>query len=566
MFLYEIGSSDPRFKRLEFHAGMNILLADKTSHSTSGNSRNGAGKTSFVRILRYLFGGRVRDCLKAKPLQRHSFWAKVELQPDEKPCRVRRPISPQNKVYLDESEISLNEWKEKLSVLFGLSMSSDVPKVGQLFAQIIRDFFADPLKTFAAEPGWESGARIGFFLGFSPEILVKAREISQLEKGQKLLKQVLVEGDLGGTQLSEPELRSKLAGTKEKRSQLASDLSGFRVDDQYAEHQAEADRLTHEIRNLNDESLLRESRKRDLKLAMAEEESTVPKASDAKQVEDMFMEVGIVLPDTVTRRFHEVQDFHTSVVRNRQIFLEKELMEVEERLAEIQKLRTALDSRRATVMNLLEETMALDTFRCAEKELSELDALVADLENKLENIKSVSDGGIRLRALASQAEASLRGEIADRAQLLEDAIVLFQKLGEEIYNDRQVSLLIEATTKGTLKVVPKIDGDASAGILGVKTFLLDLVCAVIAIRLGRAPRILVHDSQLFDSMDDRQVASCLKIGARLAEDVGFQYIVTLNSDRLAAAEAEGFDRQDYVLDPVLKDRGDEGGLFGFRFV
>ena len=54
MFLHKLGSSDFRFKTLQFHAGMNILLADKTVESTSGDSRNGAGKSSFVRILRYI--------------------------------------------------------------------------------------------------------------------------------------------------------------------------------------------------------------------------------------------------------------------------------------------------------------------------------------------------------------------------------------------------------------------------------------------------------------------------------------------------------------------------------
>ena len=34
---------------------------------------------------------------------------------------------------------------------------------------------------------------------------------------------------------------------------------------------------------------------------------------------------------------------------------------------------------------------------------------------------------------------------------------------------------------------------------------------------------------------------------------------------VTAAEAEGFDRDDYVIDPVLTDAGEDGGLFGFRF-
>ncbi|MGC8020846.1 DUF2326 domain-containing protein, partial [Salmonella enterica] len=63
-------------------------------------------------------------------------------------------------------------------------------------------------------------------------------------------------------------------------------------------------------------------------------------------------------------------------------------------------------------------------------------------------------------------------------------------------------------------------------------FMLDIVSVVSAIKAGRAPGLLVHDSHLFDSIDGRQIASCLNIGSRLAEEHGFQYIVTLNSDSL----------------------------------
>ena len=566
MFLHRLGSSDARFKQLQFHDGMNILLADKTTESTSGDSRNGSGKTSFIRILRYILGGSIDDSLKADLLSKHSFWAEIELDGAVEPSRVQRPVSPRTKVYVNGSATSVDDWKRELSKLFGLPESIRRPTVGQLFGQLVRDYFSDPLKTHRVESDWESGTRIGFFLGFSPEILAKAGEVTALEKNRKALNKAISDGALGAIELSEPELRARLAQTREKRSRLESNLSGFRVDEQYADHQAEANRLTHAIRDLNDEGLSLERRKRDLELAMTEERPAVAGAELAKQLESMYAEIGIVLPGTATRRFSEVAEFHASVVRNRQMYLQAELLAVSQRLAEAHSERQALDQRRAAVMNLLNESMALETFRSAERELTELDALVADLERKLELVQSVSDTGLRLRAMMSEAEANVRTEIADRELPLEAAIVLFQRLGEEIYNDRNVSLLIEATRKGILKVVPKIDGDASAGILGVKILLLDMVCAATAIQIGRAPRILVHDSQLFDSMDDRQIASCLNIGARLADQVGFQYVVTLNSDRLAAAEIEGFDRRDYVIEPVLTDAGEEGGLFGFRFI
>jgi uncharacterized protein YydD (DUF2326 family) len=565
MFLHELGASDGRFKKLSFHDGMNILLADKTTESKLGDSRNGAGKTSFVRILRYLLGGSIDDSFKSSKLSHFSFWADLEMGDTAEACRIERPVTPRTKVQIDGAITTIDEWKLDVGQLFHIPKDASRPTVGQLVGQLVRDYFSDPLKTFAVESSWESGARIGYLLGFSPEILTKAGEVAALEKNRKALKKAISDGALGSMTLNEAELRARLAQTRQRRSRLESNLSGFRIDEQYAEHQTEADSLTHAIRDLNDEGLALERRKRDLELAMREESPATSSAEVTKHLEVMYAEIGVVLPDVVARRFDEVSDFHSSVVRNRQMYLQSELTSVIDRLGSIQNERRVLDQRRATVMNLLNDSMALETFRTAERELSELDAAIADLERRLELAQSVSDTGLRLRSIMTEAEASVRTEIAERETPLEEAIALFQQLGEEIYDDREVSLLIEATNKGVLKVVPKIDGDASAGILGVKTFLLDVVCMVMAIKADRAPRILVHDSLLFDSMDDRQVASCLNIGARLADAVGFQYVVTLNSDRLAAAEAEGFDRREYVIDPVLTDAGEDGGLFGFRF-
>ena len=41
---------------------------------------------------------------------------------------------------------------------------------------------------------------------------------------------------------------------------------------------------------------------------------------------------------------------------------------------------------------------------------------------------------------------------------------------------------------------------------------------------------LIHDSHLFDGVDGRQVISALKLGAETAEELDFQYIVTMNED------------------------------------
>ena len=87
---------------------------------------------------------------------------------------------------------------------------------------------------------------------------------------------------------------------------------------------------------------------------------------------------------------------------------------------------------------------------------------------------------------------------------------------------------------------------------------------MIAHRAGRGPDFLVHDSKLYDGVDERQVARALELAAEVTREEGMQYIVTMNSDDLTKAERMGFDAEPYVIEPRLDD-SDQGGLFGFRF-
>jgi uncharacterized protein YydD (DUF2326 family) len=56
MLLRQLSASDPRFKTVTFREGLNLLVADRQNTATSGDSRNGTGKTSLTLLLRYLLG------------------------------------------------------------------------------------------------------------------------------------------------------------------------------------------------------------------------------------------------------------------------------------------------------------------------------------------------------------------------------------------------------------------------------------------------------------------------------------------------------------------------------
>jgi uncharacterized protein YydD (DUF2326 family) len=47
----ELSSDIETFKTLRFNGGLNILMADRHSTSTTRDTRNGIGKTSFIELL-----------------------------------------------------------------------------------------------------------------------------------------------------------------------------------------------------------------------------------------------------------------------------------------------------------------------------------------------------------------------------------------------------------------------------------------------------------------------------------------------------------------------------------
>lgn len=59
--IHQISSSLPTFKTLTFKPGLNVLIAKKEQHASDRQTRNRAGKTSFVEIVHFLLGANVRS-------------------------------------------------------------------------------------------------------------------------------------------------------------------------------------------------------------------------------------------------------------------------------------------------------------------------------------------------------------------------------------------------------------------------------------------------------------------------------------------------------------------------
>lgn len=563
MFLETLGSDDPRFRTLRFHEGLNILLADKSANSDRGDSRNGVGKTSFVRLLRYLVGGSRSKWIKGLGRQSDQVVHAVFNAPAGV-VRVERRLSSPGAL-VDGFEMNSKEWEALAgSKLLGLPRSYPKPTSGELFSQLARLDFSDAVKAESHDTLLDCSMRLGYLLGLSMGALQKGQVAASFKEEHKNLKRALDGGAIGRFGPGEGEAKAELVSCRAERARLAEQLADYEIDERYAAHQERADELSRQIRDLNATALAAERRVRELGEASrgaGDGEAGV----DTDRLLRLYSEAGAVFSSGVVRSFADVRAFHESVALNRRLLLSRELESARAELSEAQLRRKAADEERSELLRLLESSRALESVAELQRALSQLDAKIAALEARASDYASLANMKVALKGKEADAASSLRLDMAENGALVDEAVSLFTLLSREIYSDRRAALSVAPDDKGMLRVEPKIEGDDSKGILGAETFLLDIVCVVAGSKAGRIPGFLLHDSQLFDAMDNRQLSSCLSIGARLAEEYGFQYIVTLNTDRLVGEGVEGFDWHPYALDVVLTDKGEDGGLFGFRF-
>jgi uncharacterized protein YydD (DUF2326 family) len=340
---------------------------------------------------------------------------------------------------------------------------------------------------------------------------------------------------------------------------LRRQLDSFEVVPEYKELEREANAITREIDALNVENVLDGDLLQQLRASLGEE--ATPELGD---VTKLYAEAGVVLPDMVRRRFDEVERFHRTIIENRRTHLNAEIVSAETRIAERDERTTERDRRRRQIMSVLSSGGALEHYTNLREEAGRAEAEVEGLRQRLEVAERIESTKAELDIERANLTKALRDDLHERNAILREAILTFEALSESLY-ERAGSLTI-AETGGGPKFDVHIDGQRSKGITNMQIFCFDLMLAEISLKQGRGPGFLLHDSHLFDGVDERQIAKALRLGAERAEAAGFQYIVTMNSDVLPVQGfTSGFNIWDHVLDTKLTDATDTGGLFGLRF-
>lgn len=587
--IHRVISSLASFKELELRPGLNILLSDKSPGATQQQTRNRAGKSSFIELIHFVCGGNcdVDSMFRAPELIRSSFGLEVDLLGEV--VRVSRSASEPSKIILEQGEatrwpkqprmekeserrfISNTAWKIVLGkAFFRIDEEADEDEIeegrGQPKFRSLFSYFArregnggmhNATRNSSQQQIGDAQIAISYLVGIDWTIAQQWEVVRQKEKQIRELKRIVGQGILTDVLDSAASLRSRLVVAEKKLSKIDNTLSSFRVHEQYHDLEREASTITQTLGDLSDESELDRIYIAELEGAMEVEAPPAP-----TDLTRLYEEAGIVLPDLVRRRYEDVLSFHQSVIRNRRSYLQTEHAAALERMKVREGKRKDLDQRRSELMKMLKSHGALEQFISLQTEKGRLQGEVEVLRRRFEAAAQLEKTSSSLDSDRTRLVERLRQDFSERSPVLDDAIRTFADIVDELYGEPG-QLEFHPTLNGP-ELRPNIPGDRSKGIGNMEVFCFDMMLQRLCAKQGIGPGFLIHDSHLFDGVDPRQTGRALAVGARLAEENDFQYIVTLNSDTLSELP-DSFNVDAYVLSQRLTDKTETGGLFGIRF-
>lgn len=575
-------ANQPSFREVTFYDGINLVVADRSTDSTERDSRNGVGKSTLIEVIHFCLGSSVTRKNVIYELRETDWQFSLELEIDSHRVTVSRSFESQSTVTLageigclteiraakvslsGEIEISVKAWKEYLGRLcFGLAEdSASATKYSPSFRSLIsyfarsgRDAYLEPFTTSRQVRSWQKQVYNAFLVGLNWR---HAAEWQKLKDNDNRVK--------SPSHTSAAQKRQALAKLENERVQLIADqqrlreqVSTFRVVPEYAEVEAQTRTLTNEMRELaNESTMVNQVIKR------YEEQMLAESPGDLERVEELYREAGLLFSENVTRNLSDVIRFHSDVTRHRRDYLHNELTRLRTRSSEIQRKLSSLDQQRAELMRTLNAGGAVEDLGALQFKLGRTQERLDEVEKRIEELESVA---AEEATVASGRQALLSRALLDRAERRprwSEVISNFMDVTRYLYG--QAGELSFGLSENGFTFETKLQRRGSNGVDLMAVYAYDMSLARVWQNHVDHPGFLLHDSLMFEGVDERQIALALSYAKQHSESEDFQYIAFINSDNIPMADLDqlGLPWQGWIR-LRLGDSRPEDTLLGFRF-
>ncbi|MEB3211357.1 MAG: DUF2326 domain-containing protein [Leptolyngbyaceae bacterium] len=581
--IHSVTANRSSFHPVQFEPGLNVILAERTDTSTQKDTRNGLGKSTLIDIIDFCLGSRATKGkgLIIEPLAGWEFTVEITLAANR--VKVTRAIDAPNRFVINgdtsgwieqpdtdnttrERVFSLERWKTLLGwSLFGVQRTHDAlkykPTYRSLISYFIRrgvDAYTEPFRHARQQQPWDVQLHTAYLLGLNWENASKWQELKDLGKCIKAIEEAIKTGAMQGAWGTVGELEAERVQLESLVNTEADALKDFKVHPQYEAVQEEANSATIEIHRLTNENVSDRWR-----LARYKESVAAEKPPSYAAIEKLYEEAGVVFPHSVSRTLEEAKLFHAKIVENRRGFLETEIERIIRRIARRNDEINRLVDSRASSLEILNTHGALQEMTTLQERLVETQGKLDRVRTRISEIKDLTARKRDIKVNKAELAKVAEQDHEQRRDVWTVPVRLFSENSQALYKTPG-HLAIDITESG-FKYDVEISRSGSEGVGKMKVFCFDLMLLQLMTQTAGRIDFLVHDSGLYDGVDERQRALALERASKITKQTGAQYICALNSDMVPRAEfSDGFEFGKYVR-LTLTDTNPSDSLLGFHF-
>ncbi len=570
MILKRFYSTPERFD-VSFQNGLNIISADKTEKSSDKDTRNGTGKSTFLKLLDFcLLAEPDKKIINSEDFQEFSFT--LELYDEDKGyIKIRRSIKDLQIIKIAEKtddfkELTLEEaHKYFRELFFGLSYEENSALSFRTLMNFIkRDENTGFSHVFRQYYHWAKyliDAVNLYLIGLNFNLPLTKEE---LNKKKNEIEKIIygLSKDLERKQVPKKSaLKSEKLITEEEVRNREKLLKDFKVHSEYEKLEQEANSTTKLIKEIQKQIFVNSQRIQEYQETLSENIEI-----DFEQVKELYESINVYLKDNLQKKYNEIVEFHKSLIKNRNDYLSSEIKQLMFYQEKLNNKLVQLDKKRSKVLRILETHGALSEFNQLHERLDEAKKKIIILDqwikvyDEISNYKKEKVDVIEELRINNEKSEEM---INTQEKIINQIVLYFEKIYKTLVN---VTGILAIGVKDKYKVDDHIfefsikgERGGSPGITRTKIFAYDLSILFHNIKLNRKfPHFLIHDG-IFNGVESRTRENALNFVIQKSKEENFQYILTANTDDLP----ESYLKDDYCVLKLIDQ--EDGNLMGFKF-
>lgn len=528
MKLIRLSCDQSCFRTIDFNpSGLTLILGSKSDDLDNSSSVNGVGKTQALRLVNFCLGAKKTNSITKTLSYAFPKWI------------FRLDFSIKNEHYFiersgDSSILRLNN--EEIShkaLLDWLNHSHIFPRIDDKkflsfrsllprFARTNREDSLDCIK-FYKETEYTTLINTAYLFNLELDSIQKKKEV----KDKLIANKKERKSNINSTYISEV-LKTNLTPKNVKDNlekeieQLERSLENFSVAENYHDIQREADSLTEKLSDLKRKSSALEFKTNSIKSSMEQKPDI-----NNEQLLSLYQGLEHIFRKEILDHFENVQKFHNELTVNRMSRLQKEMIEIENQIQELNNAIIEVSKERDGKLIFLKENHALDEFMALNKQLASKQQKLSLINDYLEHDHKITKESLELK----QQMLDIIKNAIDYVETepLKTFNNGFQNITSKIYNKLKSGIYMEAdesdNSQTMYKFMIELETDNSDGVSAIKMLAFDWTI----FQYGyHNMNWLWHDNRIFADIDPEELAKWFKITVDDLTNSDKQYIASIN--------------------------------------